>query len=50
MECAQDDDGEDEAQVVEICFFPLVGVNILDKEKRQIFNKARVQLRPGFSS
>ena len=47
MECALDDDGEDEKQVVEICSFPLIGVNILDKKKRQIFNKAKVQLRPG---
>ncbi|CAG8478528.1 9174_t:CDS:1 [Paraglomus occultum] len=50
MECAQDDDGEDDKQVVEICSFPLVGVNISDKKKRQIFNKAKVQLRPGPSS
>ncbi|CAG8552052.1 1714_t:CDS:1 [Paraglomus occultum] len=50
MECAQDDDGEGDKPVVEICSFPLVGVNISDKKKRQIFNKAKVQLRPGPST
>src|SRR6185312_7686880 len=47
MECAQDGDGEDE---IEICSFPLVGVYISDKKKRQIFNKAKVQLRSVSSS
>ena len=50
MECAQDVDGDDDKQVIEICSFPLVGVYISDKKKRQIFNKAKVQLRPVSSS
>ncbi|CAG8552033.1 1713_t:CDS:2 [Paraglomus occultum] len=47
MECVQDDHNKE--QVVEICSFPLVGVNISDEQKKQIFHKAKVQLRPGFS-
>ncbi|CAG8552012.1 1712_t:CDS:1 [Paraglomus occultum] len=49
MECSQDDDGEVEKLVVDICSFPLIGVNISDEQERRIFNKAKVQLRPGFS-
>ncbi|CAG8461050.1 7188_t:CDS:2 [Paraglomus occultum] len=46
MECSLVEDGEGENQIVEICSFPLIGVNILDEQKRQIFSKAQVQLRP----
>ncbi|CAG8644043.1 780_t:CDS:2, partial [Paraglomus occultum] len=47
MECIQEDDEDGEKQFVEICSFPLIGANIftLDKGKRQIFSRAKVQLR-----
>ncbi|CAG8474469.1 7716_t:CDS:1 [Paraglomus occultum] len=41
-----DDDGEEPGMlVVEICSFPLIGVNINDERKRQVFNKAQVRVR-----
>jgi hypothetical protein len=45
MECP-DEDGEEAGRlVVEICSFPLIGVNINDEQKRQVFNKAQVRVR-----
>ncbi|CAG8841717.1 44041_t:CDS:1, partial [Gigaspora margarita] len=42
MECSLDEDDEPDKIMVDICYFPLIGTNLVHDEKYQVITKASV--------